>query len=136
MSSKKVWIIIVLAGILAFITAAVIIDKIQNKPTKPVVQEEVSTIEEIVKPAEEAIVEKEVTKSAPAPKKVIKKTAPKQKNIVKDLPAPKAVEVQKQEPAAETVTQEETSNEIIILNEYKSQNSYKYTYTPVRYKSK
>lgn len=136
MSSKKVWIIIVLAGILAFITAAVIIDKIQNKPTKPVVQEEVSTIEEIVKPVEEAIVEKEVTKSAPAPKKVIKKTAPKPKNIVKDLPAPKAVEVQKQEPVAETVTQEETSNEIIILNEYKSQNSYKYTYTPVRYKSK
>lgn len=136
MSSKKVWIIIVLAGILAFITAAVIIDKIQNKPTKPVVQEEVSTIEEIVKPVEEAIVEKEVTKSAPAPKKIIKKTAPKPKNIVKDLPAPKAVEVQKQEPVAETVTQEETSNEIIILNEYKSQNSYKYTYTPVRYKSK
>lgn len=149
--NKKIFIIIILAAVLALIAASVIFKKPRaEKITQPTIQEE-KVLES--QPAVEAmpIKESEPTEEKTVEKQVIKKEKPEAnkhnaivspktekaatvENVVSEV---KEAEIQKSEQAIEpSVIVDEKTGQIHILKEFQSQNSFKYRYTPVRFRKK
>lgn len=152
MDKKKIFLTILLAGILALIAVLFLcfpkkqtqLPATKENVIKEQVFDEEIEIEETVKEKEQEEVKQN---TAPAVKPVVKSAEKKvsPQKVVQQKPkqrpaAPRPqVNVKNTEtatPKTENVSVIKDDNGIVILDEFKTQNSYKYTYTPVRYKSK
>lgn len=146
MDNKKVLLTILLAAILALIL--VLIFFIPSKKT-PVPEQQKKEVVETQTTQQPAVVEEEETKEEqpevkqikelPSVKKVTHKKVQPQKpkqNVSTVKPAVTINKAEEAETKIEPAILTEEEKQIVIPIEYKSQNSYKYTYTPVRYKSK
>ncbi len=120
--NKKTLIVIILAGILAFI-GAVSIFNFTREPEKiePIKEEEVTPLQE------PEPVKKETTESGI--KNVSYKKTTAQKTAVKELPEIKPIIVKEAElPVHEGFLQEQESKDIVITKEYKVTTPSRYTF--------
>jgi len=144
MDKKKILLTILLAGILALIAVLFLCSPKKQTPftveKENVVKEQVFDEETEI---QESIEEKVQEEAKPKAVSVVKKVSPKKFVPQKPKQRPQApkpsVNINHTEdatPEVENVSVIQDENGVVVLNEFKSQNSYKYTYTPVRYKSK
>lgn len=141
MDNKKVWLTVILAGILAIAAAALLFFRMPDKKEIIPAEEQQNVVE-----TQEISTEKilpEGKPEQPAPKTPAVKNV-SQKNVQTSKPEPTETKVKpavgtpeiiKETPVTEIKSEEQKKDEqgIIVPVEYKSKNSFKYVYTPNRF---
>ena len=142
MNNKKVLVTVILAGILAFVLAFVLfktnrLEKTSPEPQKIIKQEEFPAkefVDEKTEKTEDDIKPEvpEVSMQKVQPKK--SKTPDRKEQAVvspvkKDMPVLPKLEVKIEENSPEDIN----PKDFTVPVQYKSENTYKYVYTPTRY---
>ena len=139
MNNKKVWLTVILAGLLAIATAALLFFRMPDKKEIIPAEEQQNVVETQEISTEKILPEGKPEQPAPktpAVKKVSQKKVQTSKPTeTKVKPAVVTPEIIKETPVTEIKSEEQKKDEqgIIVPVEYKSKNSFKYVYTPNRF---
>lgn len=139
MNNKKVLVTVILAGILAFVLAFVLFrtnkqEKVSPEPQKIIKQEELPAKETVEEKTEDDI-KPEVPQVSVHKVQAQKSKTPDRKEqavvspVKKDTPVLPKLEVKIEENSPEEIN----PKDFTVPVQYKSENTYKYVYTPTRF---